>query len=176
MLTGSLAGIVVGAALAFAGMAHAAAIPPLPASEPQAHAHEAFSLARAAGITVARGGPFDSLAESPWPETASAASFFAEPVNTTGAEWRFADRGMAFVGGGTAAPAGWWKHKGPPAFDESPFYRSLVGAGEYVLDVGTLSAGAQASPRPSAVPLPGAMWLFGSALLAFMWISGRHRL
>lgn len=62
------------------------------------------------------------------------------------------------------------------AKDASPLHSYLIGAGQYVLDVGTLS-GQQTQPSTvSDVPLPGALWLFGSALLAFLGISSRRKL
>lgn len=57
----------------------------------------------------------------------------------------------------------------------SPLHSYLLSAGEYVLEVGTLSDQHTARSRISDVPLPGAIWLFGSALLAFLGISSRRK-
>ena len=58
---------------------------------------------------------------------------------------------------------------------DDPFYTSLLDAGRFVLDVGSFSQ-QRAQPRAvSAAPLPGALWLFGSALLAFLAIAGRRK-
>ncbi|MBK6005155.1 hypothetical protein JJB11_03545 [Ramlibacter ginsenosidimutans] len=58
----------------------------------------------------------------------------------------------------------------------SPLHTYLLSAGEYVLQVGTLSDQHAVPSRITDVPLPGAMWLFGSALLAFLGISSRRKL
>lgn len=58
----------------------------------------------------------------------------------------------------------------------SPLHGYLLSAGEYVLQVGTLSDQHTAPSRIKDVPLPGAIWLFGSALLAFLGISSRRKL
>jgi hypothetical protein len=53
----------------------------------------------------------------------------------------------------------------------------LLGAGQLVLEVGTSKAGPPAvANQVSAVPLPGAIWLLGTALLAFIGIASRHKL
>lgn len=58
----------------------------------------------------------------------------------------------------------------------SPLHSYLLSAGEYVLQVGTLSDQYTARSNITDVPLPGAIWLFGSALLAFLGISSRRKL
>ena len=69
----------------------------------------------------------------------------------------------------------------PPALivttvlQEEPLQAYLLSAGVYVLEVGSLSTPAKADPGKSEVPLPGALWLFGSALVAFLGISGHGR-
>jgi len=40
----------------------------------------------------------------------------------------------------------------------------------------TLLGGLRVSDRPSVVPVPAAIWLFGSALVGFIGISRRRRL
>jgi hypothetical protein len=61
-----------------------------------------------------------------------------------------------------------------PARDD-PFYTSLLEAGRFVLDVGSFSQQRAPARTLSAAPLPGALWLFGSALLAFLAIAGRRK-
>jgi hypothetical protein len=65
------------------------------------------------------------------------------------------------------------RHAAPGKDD--PFYTSLLEAGRFVLDVGSLSQQRAPSHPVSAAPLPGALWLFGSALLAFLAIAGRRK-
>jgi len=52
-----------------------------------------------------------------------------------------------------------------------PFYASLPGAVRCVLHAEALADDPQ---KPTAAPLPGALWLFGSALLVFLGISARR--
>jgi hypothetical protein len=66
----------------------------------------------------------------------------------------------------------------PPAARSEPaepLHAYLLSAGQYVLDVGTLAQQRSGAPTVSAVPLPGALWLFATALLAFLGISGRRK-
>jgi hypothetical protein len=53
-----------------------------------------------------------------------------------------------------------------------PIYSQLLGAGSGSLQ---LDKSGKQNARAEA-PLPGAIWLFGSALLAFLCIAGRRRL
>ena len=66
----------------------------------------------------------------------------------------------------------------PRAAGAAPLHSYLLSAGQYVLEVSTLSEPSSPSARKtiSEVPLPGALWLFGSALLAFLAISSRRKL
>jgi hypothetical protein len=60
----------------------------------------------------------------------------------------------------------------------APLHANLVSAGRDLLDIGTV----EAKPTPSTptqtsvVPLPGALWMLGSALVAFIGIASRHKL
>jgi len=51
----------------------------------------------------------------------------------------------------------------------------LHGASRYLQDVGAFWNAPEASPKIAEVPLPGALWLFGSALLAFLAIAVRRK-
>ncbi|MET0544031.1 MAG: hypothetical protein ABWZ88_19995 [Variovorax sp.] len=55
-----------------------------------------------------------------------------------------------------------------------PFHAYLLGAGRYMLDVGSFAHARPVLSTISAVPLPGALWLIGSALLVFLVISARR--
>jgi len=63
-----------------------------------------------------------------------------------------------------------------PASHATPFHAQLLGAGQDVLEIDSPKGQPPVSNQVSAVPLPGAMWLFGTALLAFIGIASRHRL
>jgi hypothetical protein len=67
-----------------------------------------------------------------------------------------------------------WMLQDIPANNNVPFFTYLLTAGQYVLVINNFFAGS-VSTNIAAVPLPGAMWLFGSALLAFLAISSRRK-
>jgi hypothetical protein len=56
-----------------------------------------------------------------------------------------------------------------------PFSSYLLSATRAVQDVGSFWSGPEEAPKISEAPLPGALWLFGSALLAFLAISVRRK-
>jgi hypothetical protein len=68
--------------------------------------------------------------------------------------------------------------KDGPSQQVLPLHANLVSAGREVLEVKTaeVKQAAPATPTPtSVVPLPGALWMFGTALLAFIGIASRHK-
>lgn len=58
-----------------------------------------------------------------------------------------------------------------------PFFKVLLKAGDqYVLEINkTAQNWSQISTGVSAVPLPGAIWMFGTALLGFLGFSSRRK-
>jgi len=60
------------------------------------------------------------------------------------------------------------------ALNTAIFADVLLGAGQYVLQLTTLPNQYSISTQISAVPLPGALWLFGSAILGFLGFSKRR--
>jgi hypothetical protein len=65
--------------------------------------------------------------------------------------------------------------RGAAADKAVPLHAALLSGGHAALQV-TAPPGQVAAPASiSAVPLPGALWLFGSALLAFLGFSRRGR-
>lgn len=60
--------------------------------------------------------------------------------------------------------------------DAFPFFTFLMQAGkQYVLELTGASSVTGTLTTVSAVPLPGAIWLFGSALLGFLGFSNRRK-
>jgi hypothetical protein len=162
MTKARLAAFVVAATLASTGIAHAAPVPLRQEPQVAAAPHAAPAGARREPVAQKVG---------------------TDPVHLTGIA---AVRDDAFApaanGVGEAAAIV------PPPVPEhvrtaeralksgSPLHSYLLSAGEYVLQVGTLSEQYTAPSRIADVPLPGAIWLFGSALLAFLGISSRRKL
>lgn len=61
--------------------------------------------------------------------------------------------------------------------DAIPFFTFLMQAGQqYVLELTGASSVTGSLTTVSAVPLPGALWLFGSALLGFLGFSNRRKI
>jgi hypothetical protein len=73
------------------------------------------------------------------------------------------------------APVHSWAVRGVPRNNSNPFHLALVSAGQYVLQINTPPSQRPTSTNISAVPLPSALWLFGSALLTFLGITKRRR-
>lgn len=149
MVKARIAAVVGAAILALASAAQASVVPPTGPSPAPAHAPNA---------------EFDSPAVDTVLLTAAFASPDSNttqilPTNTQAVAGR-----MSSTSVGASAPA-----------SEFPFYSYLLSAGEIVLELGA-GPKQQAVPQVSAVPLPGAIWLFGSALVAFLCIAGRRRL
>jgi PEP-CTERM motif len=60
-----------------------------------------------------------------------------------------------------------------------PFFTFLMTTGQYVLQINTLPGEMNISTNinaVSSVPLPGALWLFGSALVGFLGFTNRRKL
>ena len=60
-----------------------------------------------------------------------------------------------------------------PLQDAAPSY--LVSASRYAQDVGSFLNAPATADKMTEAPLPGALWLFGSALLAFLAIAVRRK-
>ena len=162
MMKARLAAFGIAATLASAGVAHAAAVPqrPEPHVAPATHGAPAGTRHEAAeqkigtdpvpvsGVTAARDDAVSPAIEG----VGAAAAVIAPPPVPE--HVRTAERALK---------------------SGSPLHSYLLSAGEYVLKVGTLSEQHTAPSRISDVPLPGAIWLFGSALLAFLGISSRRK-
>lgn len=64
-----------------------------------------------------------------------------------------------------------------PSSSTIPFFKVLLSQGQqYVLEINkTATNWSQISTDISAVPLPGAIWMFGTALLGFLGFSSRRK-
>jgi hypothetical protein len=101
--------------------------------------------------------------------------FAMEPASTAGSLARYADIDAFHTASETARQLAGRNHP-TAAATETPLHAYLLGAGQFVLEVGTFSSEQPVSVMISAAPLPGAAWLFGSGLVAFLWIAARRRL
>ncbi|HSV77820.1 MAG TPA: hypothetical protein VLK85_01270 [Ramlibacter sp.] len=116
------------------------------------------------------------ILDSSWTKRKNAKAFRGE---TFAAASTLPLRVDAYAASGDAAtPAVTMRRQDGPSKHVIPVQTNLLGAGKMVLEVSTVEA-RQPSPSgstPPAVPLPGALWLFGTALVAFVGIAGRHKL
>jgi hypothetical protein len=79
--------------------------------------------------------------------------------------------------GNTGAFLGALAHKDVPAKNHNPFFAHLISGGHDVLQIDKPPGQFPISTNvPSPVPLPGALWLFGSAVLVFLGFANRRKL
>jgi hypothetical protein len=114
-----------------------------------------------AGFGYAAGVPA-SPAPAPVQPAGTSVVAMAEPVHAGEATSMTASRSAAAL----ATSSG--DRKG------GPFRTYLLGAGRYMLDVGSFAHARPVLSTISAVPLPGALWLIAAALLVFLGISARR--
>jgi len=103
-------------------------------------------------------------------------TFSTEPVGTVASYSLWADTNAAAGAGNTGGLLQSWSQADVPGNNLIPFFNFLLTTGQYVLQINTLPGQMSVSTNIAAVPLPGAMWLFGSALLAFLGVSARRKL
>lgn len=103
-------------------------------------------------------------------------TFSTEPIGTNATYSLFTDTNSGTLAGNTGALLTSWGQQDVPGNNLIPFFSYLLTAGQYVLQINTLPGQMNVSTNIAAVPLPGALWLFGSALLAFLGVSSRRKL
>lgn len=168
MIRARLVAVGIAATLALAGHVQSAVVPVRPAA----------ALSHPVGLVV--GVPAEGAQGYRWvPGTSWSGPAGLPDVADTGhapVTVPHANTDAVAIGSATAAMLLLRTQPEPTDRGDLPIHAYLLSAGEYVLAVGTLAAEVPPSTQVSAVPLPGAIWLFGSALLAFLGISSRHRL
>jgi opacity protein-like surface antigen len=103
-------------------------------------------------------------------------TFSTEPLGTNATYALFTDADASTSTSNTGTLLGNFAQTDVPGNNLIPFFTFLLTAGQYVLQINTLPGQMNVSTNIAAVPLPGAMWLFGSALLAFLGMSARRKL
>jgi hypothetical protein len=174
MLKARLAALAGAATLALAGAGHAAVVPldhSLTFSHPPGETLGIDLGTGAGGLPIGyRGFAVDRA----WMGPTDFTTFFSEGPGAGASRALYAESTAASAREGGIPQVN--SQQGVPGGTEFPLYSYLITAGQYVLEVGTFSDSPAVSAKVSPAPLPGAMWLFGSALMAFLWISGRRRL
>jgi hypothetical protein len=103
-------------------------------------------------------------------------TFSTEPTGTAASYSLFTDTNPLSLQGNTGALLTSWTQTDVPGNNLVPFFAFLLTAGQYVLQINTLPGQMNISTNIAAVPLPGALWLFGSALVGFLGFSSRRKL
>jgi hypothetical protein len=168
---------VVGAvaALAFASAVHTAPVPieqTITLTNPEESL--VYNIATNGGASATTSF-YQLIVDPSWTTPTKFTTFATEPAetNATYALWTDIDPSATTsnVGGFLTN----WSQQDVPGNNLVPFFSFLLTAGQYVLQINTLAGQMSVSTNIAAVPLPGAMWLFGSALLAFLAISSRRK-
>ena len=174
MIKSRLAAIGGAATLVFASAGHAAVVP---FKQAVTFVHPAgdlaYSSATESPASVQATNHFHLNGDAAWTEPTKFVTFSTEPTWTGLGSSSHANADKPATGGAGTSLAKWSR---TDAQDKPiPLYAYLLSAGQYVLEIGTLPDQSTVANKISAVPLPGALWLFGSALLAFLGISSRRK-
>jgi hypothetical protein len=162
------------AALGLAGAGHAAAAPVGP-TVALAHPDLVYAIVPD-GLSDGPATTYYQLIIDPaWTQPTRFAAFPTQPGTTAAYALRIGTDASAAPDSFRAPLAG-RPQANVPAGSQAPLLTQLLNAGQHVLQIDTLAGQLSASTQMTAVPLPGAIWLFGSALLAFLGISSRRRL
>lgn len=170
-----LAAVGALAALAFVGVGHTAPVPieqTLTLTNPEGAL--VYNIATNGGASATT-SYYQLIVDPSWNTPTKFTTFSTEPVATNASYSLFPDLDASTTGGNTGALLTTWSQQDVPGNNLIPFFSYLLTAGQYVLQINTLPGQMNVSTNIAAVPLPGAMWLFGSALLAFLAISSRRK-
>jgi hypothetical protein len=123
---------------------------------------------------------YELIVDSSWNNrNTSFTTFSTEPVGSNATYSLFTDTNGAALQGNTGAMLATWTQADVPANNLIPFFTFLMTTGQYVLQINTLPGEMNISTNinaVSSVPLPGALWLFGSALVGFLGFTNRRKL
>jgi hypothetical protein len=171
----SLAAVGAVAALALANVCHAAPVPveqTITLSNPEGSL--VYNIATN-GAATATTSYYQLIVDPSWPTPTKFTTFSTEPVGTNASYSLYTDTDASVTTSNAGALLTNWTQQDVPGNNLIPFFSFLLTAGQYVLEINTLPGQMNISTNIAAVPLPGAMWLFGSALLAFLGISSRRK-
>jgi hypothetical protein len=119
---------------------------------------------------------YQLIVDPSWTTPTKFTTFSTEPTGTFASYSLFTDIDASTSTSNTGTLLGNFSQQDVPGNNLIPFFTFLLTAGQYVLQINTLPGQMNVSTNIAAVPLPGAMWLFGSALLAFLGMSARRKL
>jgi hypothetical protein len=169
------------AALAIGNAAHAAAVPieqSITLLNPEGAL--VYNIATNGLANAPTTSYYELVVDGSWNNTnTSFTTFSTEPLGTNASYALFTDTNPLFLQGNTGALLTSWTQADVPGNNLVPFFTFLLTAGQYVLQINTLPGEMNISTNinaVSSVPLPGAMWLFGSAVLGFLGFTNRRKL
>jgi len=119
---------------------------------------------------------YELVVDPSWNVPTKFITLATEPVGGEASYTLYTDADAGAVSGNTGTLLTSWTRTDIAANNSLPFFTYLLTAGQYLLRIDTTPGQFNISTQISAVPLPGAMWLFGSALLAFLGYSRRRKL
>jgi hypothetical protein len=172
----SLAAVGAVAALAFGSVGHAA---PVAIEQSITLANPEGSLLyniATNGGAEASSSYYQLIVDPLWTSGTRFTTYSTESVGTDASYALYTDFNPSANSGDTGALLASWTQKDVPGNNLIPFFSFLLTTGQYVLQINTLPGQMNISTNIAAVPLPGAMWLFGGALLAFLGISARRKM
>lgn len=175
ILRSALAAAAAVAALGLADVGYAAAVP-VAQTLTLANPDLVYTITTDGLADAPTTSYYQLIVDPAWTQPTRFAIFPTQPQGSTAAYalWTDTDASAAASDTGTLLTS--WPQTNVPANSQIPFFTYLLNAGQYVLQIDILAGQLSASTQIAAVPLPGAIWLFGSALLAFLGISSRRRL
>jgi hypothetical protein len=166
------------AGLAAANVAHAAVVPieqSITLLNPEGSL--VYNIATNGLANAATTSYYELIVDGSWSGTNTKfTTFSTEPVGSNATYQLFTDTNPLPLQGNTGAMLAGWTQADVPGNNLVPFFAFLLTAGQYVLQINTLPGEMNISTNIAAVPLPGAVWLFGSGLLAFLGVSSRRKL
>jgi hypothetical protein len=118
---------------------------------------------------------YQLIVDPSWTTPTKFTTFSTEPVGTNASYALYTDTDASTGASSAGALLTTWTQQDVPGNNLVPFFSFLLTAGQYVLQINTLPMQMNVSTNIAAVPLPGAMWLFGGGLLAFLAISARRK-
>ena len=178
MKSRTLAAICAFAGFAAANLAHAAVVPieqSITLDNPQGSL--VYNIATNGQPNAATTSFYELIVDPSWSGTNTKFTTFSpEPVGSNATYALFTDTNGAALQGNTGTQLATWTLQDVPGNNLVPFFTFLLTAGQYVLQINTLKDEMNISTNIAAVPLPGAVWLFGSGLLAFLGVASRRKL
>jgi len=134
-----------------------------------------FNIATDGNASASTTSYYELVVDPSWNVPTRFTTFSTEPLGTSASYALYTDTNAAVGAGNTGTPLDAWALIDVIGNNTIPFHTALLTAGQYILQINTLPGQLSISTQISAVPLPGALWMFGSALLGFLGFSKRRK-